>query len=64
MNSNDMQAPPRGASNSSHDMEEPTKMAPGGHLALAANDPDNPQNFPLFQKVYVSAVAFAFAFVV
>ena len=37
--------------------------APAGHM-MAANDPDNPQNWPVQRKVYASAVAFAFAWVV
>lgn len=37
--------------------------APAGHM-MAANDPDNPQNWPVQRKIYVSAVAFAFAWVV
>lgn len=38
-------------------------MAAAGHMMLA-DDPENPQNWPLYKKVYVSAVAFAFAWVV
>ena len=34
-----------------------------GHM-MAPNDPDSPQNFPVHRKIYVSAVAFAFGFVV
>ena len=34
-----------------------------GHM-MAHNDPDSPQNFPLHRKIYVSAAAFAFGFVV
>lgn len=41
-------------------MKEPPT---GGHM-MAADDPDNPQNWPLPKKAYVSAVAFAFAWVV
>ena len=37
--------------------------ASGGHM-MAADDPDNPQNWPLHEKVYASAVAYAFAWVV
>ncbi len=38
-------------------------VAAGGHM-MSADDPDNPQNWPLYKKVYASAVAFAFAWVV
>ena len=38
-------------------------MAATGHM-MSADDPDNPQNWPLYKKVYASAVAFAFAWVV
>lgn len=38
-------------------------MAADGHM-MSADDPDNPQNWPLHKKVYASAVAFAFAWVV
>ena len=38
-------------------------MAAAGHR-MAADDADNPQNWPLYKKVYASAVAFAFAWVV
>ena len=38
-------------------------MPAGGHM-MSADDPDNPQNWPLYRKVYASAVAFAFAWVV
>ena len=31
---------------------------------MSADDPDNPQNWPLYKKIYVSAVAFTFAWVV
>ena len=37
--------------------------APAGHM-MAADDPDNPQNWPIHKKIYASAVAFAFAWVV
>ena len=37
--------------------------APAGHM-MAANDPDNPQNWPVQRKIYASAVAFAFSWVV
>lgn len=37
--------------------------APAGHM-MAANDPDNPQKWPVQKKIYASAVAFAFAWVV
>lgn len=38
-------------------------MAAAGHM-MSADDPDNPQNWPLHKKIYASAVAFAFAWVV
>ena len=41
----------------------PDPMAAAGHM-MSADDPDNPQNWPLQKKVYASAVAFAFAWVV
>lgn len=34
-----------------------------GHM-MAADDPDNPQNWPVLQKIYVSTAATLFAFVV
>ena len=34
----------------------------GGHQALSATDPDNPPNWPLRRKLYVSSVSFAFVF--
>ena len=34
----------------------------GGHQALSATDPDNPRNWPLHRKLYVSSVSFAFVF--
>ncbi|KAK3168376.1 hypothetical protein OEA41_004823 [Lepraria neglecta] len=37
--------------------------AAGGHM-MSATDPDNPQNWPVYKKVYVSVVAFAFSWVV
>ena len=40
-----------------------TPTAPAGHM-MAADDPDNPQNWPIHKKIYASAVAFAFAWVV
>ena len=38
-------------------------LAAAGHM-MSADDPDNPQNWPLHKKLYASAVAFAFAWVV
>lgn len=38
-------------------------IAAAGHM-MSADDPDNPQNWPLYKKFYASAVAFAFAWVV
>lgn len=34
-----------------------------GHT-ISVQDPDNPQNWPIHRRVYVSAVSVAFAFVV
>ena len=34
-----------------------------GHT-ISVQDPDNPQNWPMHRKVYISAVSVAFAFVV
>jgi len=34
-----------------------------GHM-MSADDPDNPQNWPTLKKIYASAVAFAFAWIV
>lgn len=55
-----------GTSNSSTPGDDAMKELPsgaGGHM-MAADDPDNPQNWPISKKVYVSAVSFAFAWVV
>ena len=41
----------------------PDPMSAAGHV-MSADDPDNPQNWPLYKKVYASAVAFAFTWVV
>lgn len=38
-------------------------VAAVGHM-MSADDPDNPQNWPLQKKVYASTVAFTFAWVV
>jgi MFS transporter, DHA1 family, multidrug resistance protein len=35
----------------------------GGHGMMAHDDPKNPQNWPLFKKVYVSSVAWSYTFV-
>lgn len=46
------------------DLKPMTVMtAPAGHM-MAANDPDNPQNWHVQRKIYASAVAFAFTWVV
>ena len=46
-------------------MKEMSSSMPdaGGHM-MAADDPDNPQNWPLSKKVYASAVSFAFSWAV
>jgi hypothetical protein len=48
-----------------HSMDKPLEKKPGvtssAHHALAANDPENPQNWPLYRKVYACATATAFA---
>ena len=36
---------------------------PVGHM-MSPTDPDNPQNWPIFKKVYASSVSVAFAFAV
>jgi hypothetical protein len=50
---------------SMHSMDKPLEKTPGvtssAHHALAANDPENPQNWPLYRKVYACATATAFA---
>lgn len=38
-------------------------MATPTHM-MSNDDPDNPQNWPIFKKTYASAVAFAFAWIV
>ena len=38
-------------------------MKPQGHM-MSATDPDNPQNWFAFKKIYVSAVATMFAWIV
>ena len=52
-------------SDSHHDTEDsmPMKSTGGGHT-MAPDDPDNPQNWPVLRKVYVSLAATAFAWVV
>ena len=37
-----------------------------GHMndMMSMQDPENPLNWPIFRKIYVSAVAWAFSFVV
>ena len=45
-------------------MKDLTASTPSAGHMMAANDPDNPQNWPLYKKVYASTVAFAFAWVV
>ena len=50
----------------SHQPEAEAKMRPplGASHQLPAGDPENPHNWPISKKVFVSAVATAFAFVV
>jgi hypothetical protein len=36
----------------------------GGQMMMPSDDLDNPQNWPIIKKVYVSAVAISAAFVV
>ena len=56
-------------SNSSNQSDDAMAMKPMsakpavGHM-MAADDPDNPQNWPYIKKIYVSFVSFAFAWVV
>ena len=54
------------ASNQSDDamaMKSMSAKPAAGHM-MAADDPDNPQNWPYHKKIYVSSVSFAFAWVV
>ena len=47
-------------------VEERVEIAPPpmvGHM-MAPHDPANPMNWPVLRKTYVSAVAWAFSFVV
>lgn len=53
---------------SSMTSQMPSKMMPsmdggGGHM-LSPMDPDSPMQWPQWKKIYVSFVAFSFAFVV
>jgi len=54
-------------SHSSRQSEDALKAvaatAANGHV-MSADDPDNPQNWPYYKRVYVSLVAFVFAWVV
>jgi hypothetical protein len=53
------------SSNTGNALKETPDSIPGasGHM-LSATDPDNPQNWPTYKKVYVSAAGFAFSWVV
>ena len=42
----------------------PVKLTSGVSGQISLTDPENPQNWPSFKKVYVSTVAAAFAFTV
>jgi len=55
-----------GMSFSSSENEDAMKamaIPPLSHM-MSADDPDNPQNWPILKKTYASAVAFAFAWIV
>ncbi|MCJ1265212.1 hypothetical protein MMC22_005087 [Lobaria immixta] len=56
------------ASNTSEHMasnivDQPKENSNTGH-AMSHQDPDNPHNWPLYRRVYASAVSYAFGFVV
>ena len=54
-------------SSSSYQSENTMKgvlAASAGDHMMSTDDPDNPQNWPIQKKVYVSSVAFAFSWVV
>jgi hypothetical protein len=53
----------RHSSSVKNEVEVMKPMAGHGHM-MSPDDPDNPQNWPLYRKVYASAVSFAFGFVV
>ena len=55
-----MQTPEKTAQTMTAEMGAPPAI---GHM-MAHDDPDNPQNFPMHRKIYVSAASFAFGFVV
>ena len=55
-----MQTPEKTAHTMTAEMGSPPAI---GHM-MAHDDPDNPQNFPMHRKIYVSAASFAFGFVV
>lgn len=42
---------------------EPKNNLTVGH-AMTLQDPENPQNWPVYRKVYASSVAYAFGFAV
>lgn len=66
MRSNTVDAPPDSPMDDTmkfEHMKSGETEQPAGHM-MSMSDPDNPQNWPLHRKLYVSAVAFAFAFVV
>ena len=51
------------SANSEDAMKSMAMMTGGSHM-MSADDPDNPQNFRWQKRVYVSAAAFGFAWVV
>ncbi len=59
MNSNTIQS----RSSNTPMMDEPEEDFNAGH-AMSPRDPDNPYNWPLYRRVYVSLVSFAFGFAV
>lgn len=44
-------------------LEEPRKGLTVGH-AMTLQDPENPQNWPVYKKVYASVAGYAFGFTV
>ena len=68
MSSDDMPRPNMERIDSSNDDIElmkgtPQAMVAGGHM-MSADDPENPQNWPVLKKIHASAVAWAFTWIV
>lgn len=47
----------------SNTVDQPKEEFNTGHI-MSPQDPDNPFNWPLYRRVYASAVSYAFGFVV